>query len=188
MFDDLYEDIGGKIKNWAKWIFIVEAICSVIAGIVLFTEAEYDEIYILYGLLAIFVGPFAAWVGSWILYAFGQLVEDVHVIRHKETYTEKPSIIRSVAPTTPVTPSTWVCTCGKVHQDYESSCICGVTKREAKAAQTATQSSVQKEVFNVGIEAGPGEWKCVCGRIHKNYDFACACGKTKTEAKLAQKG
>ena len=29
----------------------------------------------------------------------------------------------------------WMCTCGRNHKDYESSCVCGVTKHEAKAAQ-----------------------------------------------------
>lgn len=27
-------------------------------------------------------GPIVAWVGSWILYAFGELVEDVHALRY----------------------------------------------------------------------------------------------------------
>lgn len=31
--------------------------------------------------------------------------------------------------------SEWTCTCGRNHKDYESSCVCGVTKIEAKAAQ-----------------------------------------------------
>lgn len=87
MFENLYENIGGKIKNWAKWIFIVEALAAIITGVVFFFEAESDEIYAVYGLLAVVFGPFVAWVSSWILYAFGQLVEDVHAIRDKEGTT-----------------------------------------------------------------------------------------------------
>ena len=30
----------------------------------------------------------------------------------------------------------WVCTCGREHSDFESSCVCGVTKAEAKRAQS----------------------------------------------------
>lgn len=75
MLDSLYENIGGKIKSWAKWIFIVEAIGSIIAGIVL--AAEEDILYIFIAI----IGPFIAWVSSWILYAFGELVEDVGRIR-----------------------------------------------------------------------------------------------------------
>lgn len=78
MLDSLYENIGGKIKNWAKWMFIFEAIGAVIAGLVLLFT---DEDLILYGLLTAICGPIVAYVSSWILYAFGQLVEDNERVR-----------------------------------------------------------------------------------------------------------
>lgn len=74
----MYDNIGNKIKSLAKTIFIVEAICTVIAGIALLAT---DDDFILIGLLTLFCGPIVAWVSSWILYAFGELVEDVHAIR-----------------------------------------------------------------------------------------------------------
>ena len=139
MLDSLYEDIGGKIKNLAKWIFIVEAIGAIITGLVfLFT----DEDFILYGLLIMILGPIVAWVGSWILYAFGELVEDVHAMRNEEspttvnttampsttpTYTAKSPVV-----TTAPVAGGWTCTCGRNHAAYESSCVCGATKHEAK--------------------------------------------------------
>lgn len=76
--DSLYENVGGKIKRLAKWMFIVEAISAFIAGIVL--AADTDVLYI----LLCIVGPIVAWVSSWVLYAFGELVEDVHAMRNKE--------------------------------------------------------------------------------------------------------
>ena len=72
MLDNLYENIGGIIKNWAKWIFIFEAIGAIITGLVLLFT---DEDLILYGLLTLVCGPIVAYIGSWILYAFGELVE-----------------------------------------------------------------------------------------------------------------
>jgi|GEM_PF-1092379 len=78
MLDNLYTDIGVKIKNWAKWIFIVEAIGAVIAGIVLLA----DE-FILAGLLTLVCGPIIALVSTWLLYAFGQLVDDTYAIRNQ---------------------------------------------------------------------------------------------------------
>ena len=72
MLDNLYENIGSKIKNWAKWIFVIEAIGAVITGLVLLFT---DEDLILYGLLILVCGPIVAYIGSWILYAFGELVE-----------------------------------------------------------------------------------------------------------------
>ena len=78
----MYDNIGGKIKGLAKAMFIVEALGAIITGIVLLC----NEI-ILAGLLILFCGPIVAWVGSWILYAFGQFVEDIHAIRDREGTT-----------------------------------------------------------------------------------------------------
>ena len=77
MLDNLYENIGGKIKGLAKWAFIIEAIGSIITGIVLISA---DSDLGLYGLLTIFFGPVVAFVSTWILYAFGELVENTAII------------------------------------------------------------------------------------------------------------
>ena len=76
----MYDNIGGKIKGLAKIMFIVEAIGAVITGIVLLAT---DDDLIFAGLLTLFCGPIIAWVSSWVLYAFGELVEDIHSIRNK---------------------------------------------------------------------------------------------------------
>ena len=70
-----YDNIGGKIKSWAIWIFIVEAIAAIIGGITLIGNDD-----ILHGFLAIVFGPIAAWISSWLLYGFGQLVENSDII------------------------------------------------------------------------------------------------------------
>ena len=70
MLDELYENIGKKIKAWAKWIFIVEAIAAIIGGLLLIFDGEG-----LIGFVILIAGPFVAWVSSWLLYAFGELVE-----------------------------------------------------------------------------------------------------------------
>lgn len=72
--DSLYNNIGSKIKNWAKWVFIVEAVASVIGAIVMMAAAESAGA-IATGLLALVVGPVIAWVSSWLLYGFGELIE-----------------------------------------------------------------------------------------------------------------
>ena len=84
MLDNLYKNIGGKIKNLAKWILIIETIGAIIMGLDLFFV---DDSLILFGLLTLVCGPIVAYIGSWILYAFGELVEDVHAIRNKEITT-----------------------------------------------------------------------------------------------------
>ncbi len=68
----MYDNIGGKIKGLAKATFIVEAIAAVITGIALMAT---DEDLIGYGLLVMLLGPIVAWVSSWLLYAYGELVD-----------------------------------------------------------------------------------------------------------------
>lgn len=71
--DLLYTDIGNEIKNWAKWIFIVELIAAVIGAIVMLISGE-DEL-ILGGILTLILGPIVAFVSTWILYGFGELID-----------------------------------------------------------------------------------------------------------------
>ena len=78
MLDELYGNIGTKIKNWAKWLFILEAISAIIGGIFLWGNEE-----ILYGLLCMIAGPIVAFVSTWLLYAFGEITEDISLMRQK---------------------------------------------------------------------------------------------------------
>lgn len=86
--DLLYENIGKKIMNWAKWIFICEAVGAIIAGIAIMVgAADFDDITFVLGIVTILLGPVIAFVSSWLLYAIGQLVDDIHAMRNKEGTT-----------------------------------------------------------------------------------------------------
>ncbi len=86
--DKYFTNIGTKIKNWAKWSFIVEAIACIIAapiGAICFWFLAIDSYYyggeyFMYGCLILLALPVAlavALVSNWPLYAFGELVERV---------------------------------------------------------------------------------------------------------------
>ena len=64
----MYENIGKKIKGLAVWMFIVDAIGGIITGIVLAAE---EGIFILISIGA----PIVAWISSWLLYGFGELID-----------------------------------------------------------------------------------------------------------------
>ena len=69
----MFDNIGGKIKTLAKvgcWIGII---AFIITGIVLMA---IDEDLILDGILTAVVGSLLSWVSSFVLYGFGQLVEN----------------------------------------------------------------------------------------------------------------
>ncbi len=80
----MYDNIGDKIKGLAKWTFIVEAIGAIITGISLMAT---DEDLILIGLLVMICSPIIAWVSSWLLYGYGQLIENSDTIA--EEYNRK---------------------------------------------------------------------------------------------------
>ena len=77
----LYQNIGEKIKRWAIVIFIVEAIASVIGAIVIMVSAE-DYWILIVGLLALFLGPLVAWVSSWLVYGFGELLDTCSIVEY----------------------------------------------------------------------------------------------------------
>ena len=88
----MYDNIGGKIKGLAKASFIVAAIAVVITGIALMAA---DEDLILYGLLVMVVGPIVAWVSSWLLYGFGELIDKASDIERNTRGGERKSEAQS---------------------------------------------------------------------------------------------
>ena len=84
----MYGNIGGKIKGLAKAFFIVEAIVAVIAGIALMAS---DENLIFFGVLSLILGPVVAWVSSWLLYGFGELIDNTRDIERNTRSNERSS-------------------------------------------------------------------------------------------------
>ena len=80
----MFNNIGGKIKGLAKVICWLGIILSVIIGIVLIIGATNrngyyrytDTTTIIYGIIVIVVGSLLSWIGSFVLYGFGELVDN----------------------------------------------------------------------------------------------------------------
>lgn len=78
----MFENIGGKIKALAKVICWIGIIACVVIAIVMFVQA--GETYyrgerttlIITGILVMTVGSLLSWVSSFVLYGFGELVEN----------------------------------------------------------------------------------------------------------------
>ena len=74
----LYYNIGRKIKTWAMWMFIIEALSAIISGILLilnFVDAGPYEFNLFMGIITILLGPVVAFVSTLLLYGFGELIE-----------------------------------------------------------------------------------------------------------------
>ena len=73
----MYENIGEKIKILAKVLFGFGLAVSVFSGfynISLGVEIENGSVIIL-GLLTLVLGPLFAWLSTWLLYGFGELID-----------------------------------------------------------------------------------------------------------------
>ena len=68
----MYDNIGKKIKGLAKVSFCIIAMLTAIAGL---TFILIDKHFIYIGLPLMLGGPFAAWISSWTLYGFGELID-----------------------------------------------------------------------------------------------------------------
>ena len=67
----MFKNIGGKIKNLAVAITCIGIILSIVVGGVIISEGESTV-----GLLVMLVGFLASWISTFILYGFGQMVEN----------------------------------------------------------------------------------------------------------------
>ena len=83
-----FENIGGKIKDLAKWscwiTILLIWIATPILIIVTLVEGGVAAAF-----LSVILLPIAAlltsvlvWISSWTTYAFGEFVEDIHAMRH----------------------------------------------------------------------------------------------------------
>ena len=84
----MFDNIGGKIKTLAKVVCWIGIIACIITGIVLMAT---DDDLILVGILTAVVGSLLSWVSSFILYGFGQLVENSDTIANRNVNSHSNS-------------------------------------------------------------------------------------------------
>lgn len=77
----MFSNIGGKIKNLAVVITWIGIITSVIFGIMMMATGYGEMVFI--GFLVALVGSLLSWIGSFLLYGFGQLIENTDAIVKK---------------------------------------------------------------------------------------------------------
>ncbi len=66
----MFDNIGDKIKALAVVTTVIGIVTSVISGLVLL----FSDM-VLVGFLTMILGSLSAWVGSFVLYGFGELIE-----------------------------------------------------------------------------------------------------------------
>lgn len=76
----MFNNIGGKIKDLASAMAIIGIIASFVLGFVLF---GIDDDMIPVGIVIIVVGSLISWIGSFLLYGFGELIEKTCIIEER---------------------------------------------------------------------------------------------------------
>lgn len=164
-----FDNIGGKIKNLAKWSCWITILLIWIAAPIAFIALVADDwtAYLCWiPLVGAIVGPIFVWVGSWVMYAFGEFVEDVHAIRNKEGTTAEEKARREEAL--------------RLKREAEEKAKCEAEEKarretEEKVDTTSdmpiTEKTEQPTTSNLSKAT-----QCECGELH--YARYCpVCGK-----------
>lgn len=86
----MYDNIGGKLKILAKVLAVIGAVASVIGGLVLV------DINPIFGFLTIIWGPVVSFISSWLVYGFGELIENTQAIAHNTSALRKTSLAKEM--------------------------------------------------------------------------------------------
>lgn len=83
----MFKKIGKKLMMMAKWICWLGIISTVILGSFMLDSTtrryrSFGTIHVYEGVLMLLFGPLCSWICSSLLYAFGQLVDDVQKIKN----------------------------------------------------------------------------------------------------------
>lgn len=160
----VFDNIGGKLKIWARICFAVLVVCSIIGAIVLWchTESVYQGQYayprykdvhpwVAQGFGVLIGGVLTAWISSAMLYAYGEFVENSATL-----VSQNSQIIRLIEKTIP---------------------------NSGEEQTTSSQTSVSNSHFSLSSLSHNGEtnhspWKCKqCGTDNPGSAITCqGCG------------
>lgn len=79
----MFNNIGKKIKIYTSVIFYMNVFFNIVAGGIVFGLGLTNKqvLLMVIGVIIGVVGTFLAWISSFVLYAYGQMSEDIHFIR-----------------------------------------------------------------------------------------------------------
>ena len=137
----MYENAGKSIKNLVKTIVTISMIMWIVIGIVVMATGD---IGVILGILVAVVGCFMSWLSGLILYAYGEMADNLKSIKEaiagKEgthapakpvvqsgSYAQNTAVIKEPKPKLPK----WKCySCGEENEGAISYCIaCNVSRR-----------------------------------------------------------
>lgn len=76
----MFDNIGSKVKTLAKVLCWIGIIASIIGGLIILGTSRGVAAGVISGLAVIILGSILSWAGSFVLYAFGDAVENIAFI------------------------------------------------------------------------------------------------------------
>ena len=143
----MFNNIGGKIKTLATFLTIIGIIGSGVWGLSLML---LHEDLILSGLLIILVGSLSSWIASFLLYGFGEIIDELKELNSNSrkmcalletkrdsifsmksnTVNTKDNTLKTIDDTFKMVTHAWMCTiCGNMISEYPCS-HCGWDGKE----------------------------------------------------------
>lgn len=167
MLDELFNNVGPKIRNFAKAAFVVESVAAILGGLALIIE-DFEIETILMGIGIIVGGILAAYWTSVFIAGIGENIESTTAV--KETNQQilaelKKLNQKTVAPAVPVTPAapaapvkaaapkepeaTWTChSCKTVNPVKLQYCTkCHATQAWSNGSSTIPNAKTQKGLY-----------------------------------------
>lgn len=86
----MFDNIGKKIKILAYVLTWVGIIASVITGIAMMNS--FDSTVRTIGLIVLIVGSLLSWASSFIIYGFGQLIENTDIIAGRNKSSDSKNV------------------------------------------------------------------------------------------------
>ena len=104
----MFKNMGGKIKGWTKFVCWMGIIISILAGIgmaIAGVQAGDEAAAIVSGIAVAVVGFLISWIGSFVAYGFGEMVENSTIqaalmLREESERRNAPAV-----PSVPAVPS-----------------------------------------------------------------------------------
>ena len=84
----MFDNIGEKIKTLAKVVCWVGIIASVVMGFIAIASSNDETVGFLSLVLIAGLGSLGSWVGSFVLYGFGELVSNSANVARKANYKQ----------------------------------------------------------------------------------------------------
>ena len=72
----MFTNIGKKIKVLSVIFCVILVIAAIVTGIIFLIDSydSYDDFEVAIGLIIIIAGPIVAWISSFFMYGFGEII------------------------------------------------------------------------------------------------------------------